>query len=141
MTANGSQGFDNAKCNAASAVHGHAAGLVEHEQTVVLMEYMVLDPGKFFGVHFRRSGSSHSNRRDTDHIPGDKPVVRLYATLVYPDLPAANEAINAGFRDSLQPAGKKVVEALTRVRLLHRKQSYLGDGLGARFQHGSAGKS
>ena len=100
--------LDHAEALAAATVHGHAGGLVDADDRLVLVNDGELPP-RCFGP-LAAIGDAHG--RNPNLVAERQARVGRRPALVDPHFTRADDAVQMRARDSLQDLGKKVVEAL-----------------------------
>src|SRR3989442_11795176 len=103
----GAQGLDHAIADAAAAVHGYAARLVDHQQGGVLVDDRELQRLRDWSFPFR-----NPDRGEADAVAGLQPIPGLYGPALHPPLAAAQHAVHMTLRHAFQPPQQKIVDAL-----------------------------
>ncbi len=106
--------LDNTAGHTAATMHGHAGGLVDDQQVVVLVQ-----DWKLCCRHPRRPGRLPAHRRHTHPVAGHQPVISGTAGTIDPHLAAADQLIDVALGHALQQPGKQIVEPLAAGFLVH----------------------
>ncbi|MOA32164.1 hypothetical protein D3C78_1533610 [compost metagenome] len=94
------QSFDDAKTQAATAMHRSAGGFIQQQQVIVFIQNAMGQRGHFiqFGRDRRVFTLSNTHWRHTHHITGRQLVFRLDASFINSHLTLAHDAINHALR-------------------------------------------
>ena len=98
---------------AGPALHREPHRLVEHHHVVVFVQRDRLDEGAVLlvvGGVLAQLRCVELERRNTHHLPGFQPVLRLRALAVHAHLAFADDALNVGERQPREPRLEEAVE-------------------------------
>jgi len=128
------QTLDHPEAKPAAAMHGHAGGLVEHQQIVVLEQNPLLQPGPHqAGGNRRRLPFRQSQRWNPQAVAGSQPVLRPHPSAVTAHLAGAENAVNVGLGHPLEMGEQEIVDALAGV--IRTDVQPLHGGTGGGFVH------
>ena len=78
-------------------MHRHTAGLVNHQQRIILKHHIKLPRRNVFQAANSVFRLRHANRRNPHHIARRHTTIRLGTPLVYAHFAAANNAVDMAF--------------------------------------------
>jgi hypothetical protein len=119
--------LDDAEADAAAAMHGHAGGLVDGDQVLVLVHH------REFARRRGRFGRpvGHAHRRHTHHVADLQTSVGGGAALVDAHFARADDAVDMRLGHALEQPDEEVVQPLALRALVDREAQH-ARGVGSR---------
>ena len=120
--------FDDAETHPRAAVHGHAGGLVQHQQMLVFVNHSEIAywcRRRAHGLRLVLGPCRDAYRRQAQHVAGGQARFGAGAAFVYAYFPAADDAVDVGFGDALEVAQQEIVQTLAGRFRVHLHALYL----------------
>src|SRR6185503_15418109 len=107
--------LDEAKRDAAAAMHGHSGGFVDRDQPVVLEQDGRLERPCDATTDAGLARCREPQRRKSEHVAGGNAHIGTDAPLVEPNLAAAQDPVNVALRNALQMPQQEIVDTLPGI--------------------------
>ena len=121
------QQFDDAVTDTATAVHGHAAWLVENQQSLVLVKHSLAD-GLCKAAVWRARRGANACRRNANLVTFFELVMSPDTSAVDPHFPLAQDPIQAPLGQTWQFPAQKIVDPLPGRFCIDAKLAHPGHG-------------